>query len=71
MPALHSHKVRLVGVDGQEQPVLFDIETEGVHLLSKKAEVSPAVLLSCAPVQRTKVTYSKHQSLTRFGVTFA
>lgn len=40
MPKLHSHKVRLVGVDGQEQPVLFDIESEGVHLFSKKAEVS-------------------------------
>lgn len=40
MPQVHSHKVRLVGVDGQEQPVIFDIESEGVHLLNQKSQVS-------------------------------
>lgn len=40
MPGAHSHKVRLVGTDGQEQPIIFDIESEGVHLLSQKAQVS-------------------------------
>lgn len=40
MPQVHSHKVRLVGVDGQEQSVTFEIETEGVHLLNQKAQVS-------------------------------
>lgn len=40
MPGAHSHKVRLVGIDGQEQPVIFEIETEGVHLLSHKSQVS-------------------------------
>lgn len=39
MPKVHSHKVKLVGVDGQEQAVVFDIETEGVHLLNQKAQV--------------------------------
>ncbi|KAL0029937.1 hypothetical protein WJX77_008395 [Trebouxia sp. C0004] len=38
MPKVQSHKVSLVGVDGQEQAVIFDIETEGVHLLSQKAQ---------------------------------
>lgn len=42
MPKLHSHRVKLVGVDGQEQAVIFDIEAEGVHLLTKNAQVSPA-----------------------------
>ena len=69
MPALHSHKVRLVGVDGQEQPVLFDIETEGVHLLSKKAEVSPASLLSSALCPANQSTHIRN--LTRLCVTFA
>lgn len=41
MPKLHSHRVKLVGVDGQEQAVIFDIEAEGVHLLTKNAQVSP------------------------------
>ncbi|KAA6423480.1 MAG: hypothetical protein FRX49_06540 [Trebouxia sp. A1-2] len=38
MPRVQSHKVKLVGVDGQEQAVILDIETEGVHLLSQKAQ---------------------------------
>jgi len=42
MPKVQSHKVKLVGVDGQEQAVILDIETEGVHLLSQKAQVSHA-----------------------------
>ncbi len=40
MQKVQSHKVKLVGVDGQEQAVILDIETEGVHLLSQKAQVS-------------------------------
>ena len=52
MPQIQSHKVRLVGVDGQEQSVIFDIESEGVHLLSQKAQVSLAQCQSgyaCVP----------------------
>lgn len=47
MPQVHSHKVRLVGVDGQEQPVIFDIESEGVHLLNQNAQVSLWCAIMC------------------------
>lgn len=37
---VQSHLVRLVGTDNQEQAVLFDIESAGVHLSSEKGQVS-------------------------------
>ena len=53
MPQVNSHKVRLVGVDGQEQSVIFEVETEGVHLLNQKAQVS----LWCANFDPVSETY--------------
>ena len=40
MPKGQSHLVRLVGTDNQEQAVLFDIESTGVHLSSEKGQVN-------------------------------
>lgn len=40
MAKQHSHLVRLVGTDGQEQAVIFVIEGAGVHLTTEKAQVS-------------------------------
>ena len=58
---LHSHKIRLVGVDGQEQSVIFNIESEGVHLLTQKAQVSLAHASPDMPA-----SFDRHTILNRF-----